>query len=157
MNSMIQRRLALCGAALALIIVDSFWFYEEMIAPNATITHVGLDFFELILPKAKRAARLRAGKWDVSPLLDPEKSPFGFVSLEPEGTYGQAILSIRALKAQHVCNVLIRDAGKEEGKLYFSDRAEDALRIPSLSLCGISFGHGGFSGKLSSDGPIHIG
>jgi hypothetical protein len=168
---MIKRRRLLATAVLALAGADALFlitFYKRYLAYNATITYVGLDSTDMLVPVSMRSAKLRAGKWDVDPIptinaamfettRDARARPVALVSLAPRSTYVQAISVVRALKARHVCNVLIREGGRlEPVTINFPDGPDKALAIPPLVLCGTSIGDAGFYGDLPADGPTHV-
>jgi hypothetical protein len=169
---MVKRRRMLAVFVIVLLTIDALFLvasYKRQSSYSATITHIGLDSTDMLVPISMRPAKLRAGKWDIDPIptLDANiletvrnlgVKPLALVSLSPQPTYGQAISVIRSLKARRVCNVLIREGGwHEPGALIrFPGGPEKVLRIPPLVLCGSAVGDAGFSGTLPADGPFHF-
>jgi hypothetical protein len=168
---MTKRRRQLSIVVLALLIANTLFvitLYKRHFAYNATITYIGLDSLGMVLPVRTRPAKWVAGKWDIDPAAtlnanmsgtfeDTSQRPLALVSLAPQPTYGRAIGIIRALKARHVCNVLIREGGRLDPEIInFPGGPDRALEIPAVVLCGNSVGDAGFQGVLPADGPIHV-
>lgn len=168
---MTSRRRLLAIVALALLVTNAlllFTSYKRHFAYNATVTYVGLDSTDMLVPVGMRPAKLRGGKWDVDPIPtlnaamlethnDARARPIALVSLAPQATYGKAISVFRSLKARKICNVLIRESGRVEPNIMnFPDGPDRAIAIPALVLCGSSIGDAGFFGVLPADGPIHV-
>lgn len=148
---------------------DGFWLYDRFVRPNAAITYVGLDSLELIVPASTRAAQLVNGRWD-SDLYEGLRSLHGeeatgsaprrlaFVSLGSRPVFGKAVEVIRALKAQNICHVLIRETGIESpARVDFGKgHREPYLALPAIVLCGTAHGDAGFEGTLPIDRLIHV-
>ena len=165
---MTKRRRLLAIIALALLVTNAlvlFTLYKSHFSYNPTITYIGLDSIDMLVPIGMRAAKLQDGKWDLDPIPTLDSETFGsartrpiqLVSLAPRPTYGKAITVFRALKARAICNVLIRESGGiYPVRLQSSDGSDKALSIPALVLCGSSIGDAGFYGVLPADRPIHV-
>lgn len=161
---MFRRRTILTTAALALTVIDSWWFYEHFVALNANITYVGLDSLVMGFPAEEHAPRLIGGKWEVDPTdlgkaitsdiaSAPHQEIITLVSIAPEQTLGKAVAVIRDLKSRHFCNVFIKEnleprAGASTNHDFF---------IPGFVLCGHSIGDAGFFGTLPVDRRVHVG
>lgn len=166
-----MRRRRIFGiVALVLVAMDGVflaWFYRRHFAYNASITYVGLDSFEMLVPMRTRAAKLSSGRWDIEPTQALRSAPFqseepasgkplAFVSLTPRPNYGSAIRVIRDLKARRICNLLIREGGQPEPPTFRFPDGDTALAVPALILCGSAIGDASSFTDLPEDGPIHV-
>jgi hypothetical protein len=162
------RRAILCVVALVLIAGDCIWYRQRVTARNATITYVGIDSLTMMVPAKTPAATLKDGRWSIDPTqalrsvplhfsAGIEKKYLAFVSLGAVPYYGQAVMVIRRLRAQHLCNVLIRESAEPSPeKRDFGSGPDHVLHIPALVLCGSSIGDAGFSGRLPRDRRVHV-
>ena len=169
MRDMVQRRIWLKLAVIILLAGNVFFFatHDSFWGTSATISYVGLDSLDMVMPNDHPATALLAGKWTSDPAVGPatisvtnSEGHIGkmvLVTLAPEPSYGKFIEVVRALKAKGICNVFIRESGIDSGaRVRFADGERSASKIPSIVLCGRPMGDAGFYGALPPDKKIRI-
>ncbi|WP_264939044.1 hypothetical protein [Sphingomonas caeni] len=139
------------------------WYYNCRAGTRATVIHVGLDSYGMIVPENQPMAKLIDGKWQPDPAADPSVSlrdgpeRLAMVSLAPDPGYGHFLQVIRDLRARGLCNVAILEGGTPHRmSVPLPGGSRDAIEIQAILLCGHTLGDSGFTGQLPPDSEIRL-
>lgn len=162
-----RRRHFLIPLVVALVLGDAgflAWRWHRDTAPNATITHVGLDSLGVVVRKSAPALTFEKGQWYASGQRIPDPNGYlrsqgeagriALVGLSSRSPYDQLVRSIRALKARGICHVMVREGDKPLASN--PPYPADGVEIPVLVLCGHQLGDVGSTGTIARDGAVHI-
>lgn len=150
------KRRSLLVAVCAVLLVADCAFLAMRSAPDAErgVDHIGASPFGFILPEAKPLPWLDGDSWqlDRTPIRDivaysrdaairegnmSREGPVALVSLGPNPSFGQFLRTVRNLRENGICHVVIREAAKpgdvyDFGAPWGKQRAIDSS---SLGLC----------------------
>lgn len=148
-------RLLLVVAVVVLFVGDGLFLSSRTHHDSSSrITHAGLDSFALFIDNSKAGGGILDSPYPQAEEASTEdmvgrKRRYWIVRLGSNATYGQFLATIRDVRANSKCNVVIA----EHGDIPWPTETPANLGA-AFVLCGTSIGDAGFTGKLPKDETV---